>query len=332
MSDIDTVKLVGTKRNRAEAVTIIASGGPLIAHRHKKDKDDYKIVSPMRTGLRSDEVPHGLRLAGIMTGYREGGTYRECILTLFTWHNQTLNSWTMILGWFISSLLLIWTLSRFQPHCLDLTPFVALWICPTVHLPFTVGYHQFLCISPAVLRRWRALDVAFIFIASIPLTYGLAYFVMPLPYTLGLTAVTISLSLHAWHNAAALPAGAEINKQANTRYVGYVVLVYTFPIVLQAAWDLRRAVLDGATTAAAVAGSEHIYGIPYTVWCAAAIAFCFMYGGVTYVMSFPDIYAPGVFDIVGSAQQLMHLAIAGAHSIEWLFVIHMYQRTNHGSP
>ncbi|GLI59941.1 hypothetical protein VaNZ11_001991 [Volvox africanus] len=331
MAGIDNAHFVGTKRNRAQAVPIAAGAGPLIDHRHKGDDDDYKIVSPMRTGLRSDEVPHGLRLAGIMTGYREGGTYRECLLTLFTWHNQTLNSWTMILGWLVSSALLIWTLSRFQPRGLDLTPFVALWICPTVHLPFTVGYHQFLCISPAVLRRWRALDVAFIFIASVPLTYGLAYFVMPLPYALGLTTITISLSLHAWHNAAALPAGAEIDKQANTRYVGYVVLVYTFPIVLQAAWDLQNTVLDSTAAAAAAPASVYMYGIPYTVWCTAAIAFCFVYGGLTYVLSFPDIYAPGVFDIVGSAQQLMHLAIAGAHAIEWLFVIHMYQRTTHGS-
>ncbi|EFJ47405.1 hypothetical protein VOLCADRAFT_92076 [Volvox carteri f. nagariensis] len=275
----------------------------------------------MRTGLHSDEVPHGLRLAGITTGYRQGGTYSECLWTLFTWHNQTLNSWTMILGWLVSSWLLAWTLTRLHPRELDLTPFLALWLCPTVHLPFTVGYHQFLCISPTVLRRWRALDVAFIFIASIPLTYGLSYFVMPLPYALGLTAVTIGLSLHAWHHAATLPAGAEIDKKANTRYVGYVVLVYTFPILLQAGRDMQQFILYDNSNPGAM------HDLPYTFWCAAAITFCFLFGGVTYVVSFPDIYAPGVFDIVGAAQQLMHLAIAGAHAIEWLFVIHMYQRT-----
>ncbi|GLC33524.1 hypothetical protein PLESTB_000084300 [Pleodorina starrii] len=311
---------VETKKGRARArreVSITATScSPA------KIGDEDGVVHPMRTGLRWEEVPQGLRLLGVTTGYRQGGTYRECLMSLFTWHNQTLNSWTMIFGWLVSSWLLGWSLARLHPRGLDITPFLALWLCPTVHLPFTVGYHQFLCISPEVLRRWRALDVAFIFIASIPLTYGMAYFVMPLPYALGLTAVTLGLSLHAWHNASALPAGAEINKSANTRYVGYVVLVYTFPILLQAALDLRQAM-----TAVTADGAGVKYDMLYTAWVAVAIAFCFLYGGVTYVMSFPDIYAPGLFDLVGAAQQLMHLAIAGAHALEWLFVIHMFQRT-----
>ncbi len=49
-------------------------------------------------GLRDDEVPMGYRLAGVTTGYRRGGTHWQCLLTLFTIHNQTLNSWTMIFG------------------------------------------------------------------------------------------------------------------------------------------------------------------------------------------------------------------------------------------
>ncbi|KXZ54596.1 hypothetical protein GPECTOR_4g661 [Gonium pectorale] len=236
----------------------------------------------------------------------------------------------MIWGWMLSTGLLVWTLLHLRPQGGDLMAFLALWLCPTVHLPFTVGYHQFLCIGPEVLRRWRALDVAFIFIASIPLTYGLAYFVVPFPYTLALTAVSVSLSLHAWHNAAALPAGADIDKKANTRYVGLVVMVYLIPVVLQAAMDLRQALIApgrGGAAAAAV-GSSGPYDVLYTVKCAAGIVFCFAYGGVSYVLSYPDIYAPGVFDIVGAAQQLMHIAISGATALEWLFVIHMYQRSH----
>ncbi len=39
---------------------------------------------------------------------------------------------------------------------------------------------------------------------------------------------------------------------------------------------------------------------------------------------------PGPVAPQGAAQQLMHLAIAAATSVEWLFVIHMYQRTQVG--
>ncbi|KAG2426306.1 hypothetical protein HXX76_013063 [Chlamydomonas incerta] len=183
-----------------------------------------------------------------------------------------------------------------------------------------------LLMRPVVLRHWRALDVAFIFVASIPLTWGLAYFVMPPAAAAALTAVAVGLALHAWHNAAALPAGADIDKKANTRYVGLVVLVYTFPIVMRGAQDLLATYgpgADGVWPAVATAlGVDPLYGAK----CAVAVAFCFVYGAAVYTSSFPDVYAPGLCDLVGSAQQLMHLAIAGAHVVEWLFAIHMYQR------
>ncbi len=145
------------------------------------------------------------------------------------------------------------------------------------------------------------LAVIFIFWASVPLTFAMAYFVMPLPYALGLTAVALALSLHAWHNGHSLPAGAEINKKANTRYVGLVVLVYTSPAVLQACKDLAGMLLSGAAGASQL--PYEVYDPLYAVKCAAALAFCFAYGGVTYVASFPDVYAPGMFDIVVSGHE-----------------------------
>ncbi|KAG2490726.1 hypothetical protein HYH03_010882 [Edaphochlamys debaryana] len=285
---------------------------------------------PMRTGLRDEEVPLGLRLAGVTTGYRQGGSYGDCLWGrggLFTWHNQTLNSWTMIWGWMLSTALLRWTLLTLKPTGLALVAFVCLWLTPTLHLPFTVGYHQFLCMSPYILRRWRALDVIFIFVASVPLTFALAFFVVPLPAALGLTGVTLGLALHAWHHAASLKAGAEIDKGANTRYVGYVVIVYTFPILLQAGADLLDLALDadGLGLGHAWRGGQ-AHDRSFVPGLAAAVAFSFVHGAATYVASFPDVWAPGRFDLVGAAQQHMHVAIVGTHALEWLFLIHMFQR------
>lgn len=47
-------------------------------------------------------------------------------------------------------------------------------------------------------------------------------------------------------------------------------------------------------------GNVAEYDWSYTVWCAATISFCFLFGGVTYVTSFPDVFAPKVFDFVVS--------------------------------
>jgi hypothetical protein len=50
------------------------------------------------------------------------------------------------------------------------------------------------------------------------------------------------------------------------------------------------------------------------------------FAGATYVLGFPDVFVPGVFDVVGAAQQLMHIGISAAHVVEWLFAIHLMQR------
>lgn len=77
-------------------VPITVTAGP--SRRVHRNRGNVKYIGSMRIGLHAHDVPHGLRLAGILTGYRQGGTYGECLLSLFSWHNQTLNSWTMILG------------------------------------------------------------------------------------------------------------------------------------------------------------------------------------------------------------------------------------------
>lgn len=47
--------------------------------------------------LTEDDVPDWLQLKHIRRGYRPPGmTLFQCWASLFTWHNQTLNSWTMV--------------------------------------------------------------------------------------------------------------------------------------------------------------------------------------------------------------------------------------------
>lgn len=274
-----------------------------------------------RKWLRDEDVPEGLHLFGIKRGYRMGGTVGECLwgdLGLFAWHNQTLNSWTMIAGSALATACFIHTLRTLKPTGWDISAFAALWISPVIHLPFTVGYHQLLCMSPETLRDWRALDLLFIFVGSVPLTYSLAYFVFTWSGTLAATGVAVALLVHACHNAHKLPAGKEIVKSHNTFYVSIVVAVYLSPVLYQGGLDL----------AAAVAASARGEALPpqplYSWWCALGALLSLVYGAVVYVWCFPDKYAPGMFDYVGSAQQLMHLGVMGAHMCEWLFLWHQY--------
>lgn len=58
-------------------------------------------------------------------------------------------------GVMVASAALAWTLWHLAPSGGPLSAFLALWLSPLLHLPASVGYHLFLCLSPKVGRRVR---------------------------------------------------------------------------------------------------------------------------------------------------------------------------------
>jgi len=60
--------------------------------------------------------------------------------------------------------------------------------------------------------------------------------------------------------------------------------------------------------------------------CTLAKVVLWQLGGWAYAHSFPQKYFPGVFDLVGASHQLMHLAVIGAHILDYLFVWEMFCR------
>eukprot|EP00201_Polytomella_parva_P006018 CAMPEP_0175076584 /NCGR_PEP_ID=MMETSP0052_2-20121109/22819_1 /TAXON_ID=51329 ORGANISM="Polytomella parva, Strain SAG 63-3" /NCGR_SAMPLE_ID=MMETSP0052_2 /ASSEMBLY_ACC=CAM_ASM_000194 /LENGTH=226 /DNA_ID=CAMNT_0016345761 /DNA_START=239 /DNA_END=919 /DNA_ORIENTATION=+ len=216
----------------------------------------------------------------------------------------------MIWGWMLSSYFLYHTVTNIQPRGWHASPFWVLWLGPTIHLPFTVGYHQFLCISDLHLRYWRSLDVIFIFAASTCFAYAFAYFVFPFWLTLLVLVVALGLTGLAWHVAHHLPAGAEIQKSKNTGFVGLIVSVYLTPLVAQA---FSAAFLEGRVWDTDVQMVVGAFG-------------SLVFSAVVYVKSIPDVWCPGTFDFVGSAQQWMHLGVSAAHFFEWYFLFFMYDR------
>lgn len=136
-------------------------------------------VEQMSFGLRDSQVPEWLRFHGVTTGYRMGGTYGQALLSLFRIHNECVNAWTMIATSAFSTAALAYVLAYIQPVGVNILPFIIFWFSALVHLPFSVGYHLFMPISPTAYNFWRKLDIAFIFVSSIFLTFSLDFFVFP---------------------------------------------------------------------------------------------------------------------------------------------------------
>lgn len=265
-------------------------------------------VTSMRRGLTDGEVPEWLRFPHLTTGYRYGGTHAQALGSLFFLHNETLNAWTMVAASVFSIAANAWALAHERPSPRDAAAFVALCLSALVHLPFAVGYHLFLPISPRVYNRWRRLDVSFIFVASVFLAFALSRFVLPPWATGAVVGVAAAVACAALLQLANLKEGQALNRSAQAGFVGGVVLVYTFPMLCLTVKD-------------AVART-------FTVGCLTTLTtFVSLFGGAwAYADCFPERLAHGRYDLVGNSHQIMHVGVAGAHVSEFFFVLDAYRR------
>ena len=82
-----------------------------------KEKDTFLLVNV-------SEVPEYQAMTAITSGYRQGLDYRDCLLSIFRLHNETVNIWTHLLGFLIFSVLIIKDSLWEQEHIRDVTDYI----------------------------------------------------------------------------------------------------------------------------------------------------------------------------------------------------------------
>jgi hypothetical protein len=100
---------------------------------------------PLTVGLSADGVEPWQRFPYLLHGYRQGGSHLECLLSLFSLHNETVNAWTTFFSVVMGLVLFADTVSNLRCSWLDFSPFAIAWIGQTLHGPLSCGYHTFLC-------------------------------------------------------------------------------------------------------------------------------------------------------------------------------------------
>ena len=156
--------------------------------------------------------------------------------------------------------------------------------------------------SREVFIRWRKYDVAAIFLASIPLTFALAYFVFSwwgvLINTLVAAVVAVAAACVFWRT----PEDHTIDPAKHAVFVGLIVLCYLTPRVVA---TIREATRRSFTLASGM-----------TIGACASLfvgAWCFVRG-------WPQKHAPGRFDVWGHSHQIMHVGVMSAHICEFFFL------------
>ena len=71
----------------------------LSSHEKENDgKEEYRTKKDMFLLVNVSEVPTCQVMRAITRGYRQGLDYKQCLLSIFRLHNETINIWTHLLG------------------------------------------------------------------------------------------------------------------------------------------------------------------------------------------------------------------------------------------
>lgn len=245
-----------------------------------------------------DQVPEWLTFPFIEKGYRyqNDASYQTLYKSLFTLHNESVNIWTMIIANIISINLLAYSIST--THHSHWHAFIALYLCSFIHLPFTVGYHLFLPKSPETYNIWRKLDLSFIFISSIFLTYALSVHALSFIATYFLCLSSIFCTLFAIRHISKLKPKQKLDKITHTCFISTIVLIYLTPMVITC-----------------FKSNSHIFTV-----CTITTIISLLGGAFAYAFNIPERFCPGCFDFFGSSHNIMHIGLIIAHIFEFIFI------------
>jgi adiponectin receptor len=259
--------------------------------------------------LLHNDAPEWTTYPDVLTGYRPvGGTYLQLLGTLFTLHTEMLNAWTMILASLFSSLGLGFAVSQ-GVHGVDMVVFTMFWLSAIIHMPASVGYHLFMPMSLQVCNYWRRLDIMCIFAVSVPLCFCTSYYVFSLYVTCSLTFLASCVASWAISKVHKLQDGQALENSKHAMFIGTIVFLYYLPIAYQGLEDFLK----------------DEYSVSILV--ATLLPLNLGFGAWAFAVGFPQVYAPGRFDLVGHSHQVMHVTVVVAHVLEYLFVYSNYRKT-----
>lgn len=240
-----------------------------------------------------DEVPTWLSFPAIHSGYRIGGNVTSNLYSLFQWHNETINAWTMI---WVS----LWSISSFSyikfvlnVSGINLIPFACLCISALVHMPFSVGYHLLRPISLEQCTKLRYLDNLFICIGLCFLCFSLSFFTFPFPATIAYTGTCVLIAYTISKKIDMSPNALNTSKQAGN--VSLITSFCMFPLLV-------ACVKLGLWTELVVCLSSLVLG------------------AFVYTKRIPEIWYPYTFDYIGNSHNIMHVCILIAHVVEYIVV------------
>lgn len=252
--------------------------------------------------VTATEAPHFTLYPGVLNHYRPLGiSHVQALVSLFKFHTETVNAWSMIFNVVFVNAIGWWLWPRL-PKSYMVVPLIEVTVAS--HAIASVGYHLFMPCSEETAVFWRKLDVTFILLFGWIWTYCLNVFVFNYKITIVLTAF------------AAIEASQKINwlwtSTGNTH-----ANQPPYPKLIQAYGSLITCYLSGMIYMSLSDAVSRALLL--------SILGCMVASGVMLVFGIPERLFPGKFDLIGTSHQWMHLLIVFiAHNLEIYFIWHAY--------
>jgi len=263
--------------------------------RNRAENKETKQEAPL---LKYDEVP-GYQKTNpyIRTGYRSPQRLGQCLRSVLSLHNETINIWTHLLGFIIFFFLFFWDLCdppnnvTWQDFALILT----IIICYQLSMIMSTIFHTFTSHSKEVSEMCLMMDLAGIG-ACITASYlsGIYYgfWCYPLLLYFHLTMVTVFILVGTM-------ARQYLNKEEYKR----LQLIY---FVSFAVWGFVPTIHWVVMSGGIYSDEVRIF-LPRIVFMYLMCGCAFLF----YIAKIPEIFLPGRFDIFGSSHQWWHIIMWG---------------------
>jgi len=246
--------------------------------------------------LKIDEVPEYLRSNPyIRTGYRSPQKYSECLKSVLSLHNETLNIWTHLVGFLVFFTVLLWDWWSPPSNVTwpDLVVILTIITCYQACMILSVVFHTFTSHSKEASETCLLMDLAGIG-ASITASYisGIYYAFWCQPGWCGFYLTTVGGFI-----LIGILARNLLNREENLRIrLVYFVTFVVYGFVPTIHWT----VMNGG-----VYNDEVRIFLPRIIFMYLMCGSAFLF----YIAKIPEILLPGKFDIFGSSHQWWHIII-----------------------
>lgn len=266
-------------------------------------------MKPYKYPVRDSDAPAHSVYPYISEGYRCGGSYIDNFWSLFQWHTETVNAWSMIFA-SVASCLATGFATLYVLDKEAVPVFVIFTLSVVLHMPFSVGNHLFMCMDPNVSNFWRKLDVIAIFHVSVLLAFVLSYFVLPGWGCLLNTLIASFIAFKASAKFKNISENHVIDGFEHAKFVGSIILCYVFPMLYAL---VRDTVTQKTLTISSICSIGVVCSLVSTGWC--------------YATWWPQKMWPGRFNIFGHSHQIMHLGVMISHALQFIFLLDNWNRS-----